>query len=206
MEIQFSGQMTRDDFIRANKAAERTNPKATTLPLWVILAGSGSLLILGSIWQMIATPAAPFWIILAGVIGIIFLTLGMNTRKYLDRFWENNQYLHANYEGIITEEYIDFQIPTIHYHFLWSDLKSYKDSGNVVLLLQHSGTGHIFSARFFKNDNDWLEFKKMLVEKVPRPLDIYTPKTSNRQSFLVTLLLLFGLAMMVLLFLVETNK
>lgn len=203
MEIQFGGQMLRDDFFKANRVAERINTKGSIFPLWALLAGSGGLLILGSIWQMVVDPSTFQLITLAVTIGILYIVLGIKIKKSAGEYWEKNEFLRTRYEGIISEEKIDIHIPTAHFHFLWSDIKSYGASEDVVVLFQHSGTGHIFCSRFFKNENDWLEFRKMLALKIPIQAAANVSGADRSRSFLTALLLLLGIAVMLIIYFIN---
>jgi len=156
--ITFSGQLTEAEFRTIHGLAARKFR-------WVIGVFVGIM----SIWTYLTASnsdaSLPIWIFLP----LIYLvSMFVVPRFALRRQWRSNKLLHEPVSGEVNEEGIIWNVTgVLQMNVTWNLLLRYRESPSLVLVYQGLNQVFYFPRRYFANENDWAEFRKLIASKLP---------------------------------------
>ncbi len=203
MEINIKGTLSKEEFLKTAVLANHPILKKNRyrLDLWVILLFSGLLLICLSVLGVIADPDYYPLVLVGTIAGLILITIAVKLRNAVSQLWKTRYASDPpQFEGRITEEFIDLHDPTSQARYLWSNFTGYGEYREIVVLVRDS-LAFPFPRHFFQSESDWQQFKALVQEKLPLTHQVKPIRPGN---ILIWLLLLFSIS--VLLFELYRNR
>ena len=162
MQIKFQGQYDKDLFFRAVALANRPPKNRQRLLSIMLVIAIGAIgvisyrIITTKDWtgNIIYLTAAIFMV---GFVAQIFLRPYIVARK----LWTNPG-TQRPLQGVITNQGITYQFPDGQNQIAWERLKRMQKTADLVTLVRQDGLLLVFPRRFFKNDNNWEKFNKLV--------------------------------------------
>jgi hypothetical protein len=170
MQINFQGQYDKDLFFKAVALANRPPKNRQRLLSIMLVIAIGGIGVIGYriitsgdfLGNFVYLTAA---IIMGGFVVQIFLRPYLVARK----LWANPG-TQRSLKGTITNQGITYVLPEGENKIEWVRFNRLQKTNNLVTLVRKDGLLVIFPQRFFKSENDWQKFNK-LVSKQVTPLD-----------------------------------
>lgn len=167
MDIPYSGSLTKEEFKDLVTLGQRPILKKSSafIDIWIILLVLGVSILLTGLWTMFTAENVPgsFVFIALGVVVLIF---SGKFRKAVDQAWEQYKKTDLRREGRVTDHYFEIRNSTGNAQVFWTGISGYGEYRNVLVLFQGQ-VGYPFSARFFRTETDWQEFRKFVMGKFP---------------------------------------
>jgi hypothetical protein len=161
MEIPFAGQITQADYLQAqalhNKASKAPLVLGTIAGAMLITTGLASFsepAIFGT-----ALPVIAFLAILAVATWWALRFQAINN-------WKKSKTFQNPFSGTITSNRIHFDAAYSESSQSWEVYIHYKQSPTMILLYQSPNLMNIFPKKFFKSDQDWEAFIKLVQENI----------------------------------------
>ena len=169
MEISFSGQFTKEDFVQAFKAHTTATilGKVFYYGIWVVVAYMvitfvSALAQGGNVTAILLSYGLP--VLLMGFL--IWLTYSQPYQS-AKRAIKNPEF-QAPVSGQVNEEQIDITTQESTVEIPWSKFQKVLDRGDFVLMYRGKNGLSLFPRRFFQSDADWQAFKNLAKEKIGR--------------------------------------
>jgi hypothetical protein len=166
MQINFQGQYDRDLFFKAVALANRPPKNRQRLLSFLLVIAIGALGVIG--YRIIATgdlfgnvlylAAAIF---MGGFVAQIFLRPYFVARK----LWENPG-TQRPLKGVVTDHGINYVFPEGENQIEWKRFNRLQKNDDLVTLVRKDGLLVAFPRQFFKSENNWKKFNKLVDEKV----------------------------------------
>jgi hypothetical protein len=163
MEISFTGQITQQDYLRAQSLHRR---RSTAL---LIVGGVLFVLIVLSFVVTSVSEPALFWSSLpvVAILAIIFAASWWLPRLQAVRHWRNSKALQNPMSGTITSQAINFTGTYSEGSTSWEAYVKYKRSPDMVLLYLAPNLFNIFPRAFFESDADWKALIELVEKNIP---------------------------------------
>jgi len=170
MQINFQGQYNKDLFFKAVALANRPPKNRQRLLSVMIVIAIGAIGVIGYrvitsgdlVGNVVYLAAAIF---MGGFVAQIFLRPYFVARK----LWENPG-TQRPLNGFINHQGIIYVFPEGQNQIPWTRFNRLQKTDQLVTLVRNDGLLVIFPRSFFKGENDWQKFIK-LVSKQVIPLD-----------------------------------
>jgi hypothetical protein len=170
MQINFQGQYNRDLFFRAVALANRPPKNRQRLLSFLLVISIGSFGVViyrvissGDLLGNIVYLAAA--IFMGGLVSQILLRPYFVARK----MWEKPG-TRRPLKGFADSQGLTYQLLEGDNHILWARINRLQQIDNLLTLVRNDGLLLVFPRGFFKNQNDWQEFNKLVNSKVS-PMD-----------------------------------
>lgn len=167
MNIPFAGSLTKEEFKDAVKLGQRPLSKKSVafIDVWVILLLLGAGVIVMGLRMLFITENLPGGFVVV-MLGIIVLIFSLKFQKAVDQTWAQYKKTDLRREGSITDEYLEIWNSTGNSQVFWTGFSGYGEYNGVLVLFQ-GPIGYPFSARFFRTETDWQEFRKFVTGRFP---------------------------------------
>ncbi len=163
-ELEFSGQLTEDDYGVISGFASRK--------WWTVSAVCITILIINNIWQggglrdTLSSPSVAIltWLPIVVFIPVVFVA----QRFFVRRHWRSNKIMQRPIRGTVSEEGITWEIQGLSSaHVPWDLLLRYRQSSDILLVYQGISQVFYFFPRYFVNESQWQEFRELVARKQP---------------------------------------
>jgi YcxB-like protein len=161
MSIQFSGTLTEQDFNRFQQYCMPAFCK--WLFKWFPWFWIGFILIrvfsgYYSIDMLVFDLFVPFY---------FFLFLPKFRERQIKRAWESNKLLQAEASGIIDRDGLVWRNIYSETRYPWEILLKYQEKSDFLILYVAINQAIILPHHFFQSEEDWQEFRHLVIEKLP---------------------------------------
>ncbi|HET9217796.1 MAG TPA: YcxB family protein [Terriglobia bacterium] len=163
-QIPFAGQLTQRDLVAVNALATRK--------FRLFLRIGGIILILVNLqlftWNSFMANPLSVGFLATGFL-LIAIFGGPPARLGVHRAWTSNKLIQRSVQGAVSEEGMKWSIEGISSSEIpWDLLLRYRASNSMVLLYQGANQYYCVLRRYFVNDSDWADFKKIVADKLPK--------------------------------------
>ncbi len=195
MELSFDGSLTKKDFISAVKLANRSIAKKSLLRVdpWIPSLILGALLFVGGPYAFLFGPDHNLYI-MAGpmILGMLVITTTVSGMP--GNVWNSKPEVRSRMQGKVTEKGLVFIHPNGQLTMDWEGYKGYGEYRDVVDLFNEGGTATIFARTFFKTDQEWMDFKEMVGNRLPITHDVsYRKIKLGVRHYVILVILLINL-------------
>lgn len=196
MNIQFEGSLLKEEFKEAAKLMNRRvlNKGGGHLDLWIALVALGGVLSLAGLRILFFDKNIGMGALVLS-LGAVLFVLGMKLRTAVDRAWEESQKTDTCREGNVTDEYIEIQSAVGNSQILWTGLNGYGEYHEIILLFQ-GNLAFPFSSRFFKNNEEWQEFRNLVARKLPVTHKVSAGLVNSSNWFIWSIMILFMISIL----------
>ena len=166
MQINFQGKYDKDTFFKAVALANRPTKNRQRLLSIMIVIAIGAVGVIG--YRIITSGDWPGNIIylvaalfMGGFVAQFFLRPYFVARK----LWENPG-TQRPLKGRITSQGVTYVFPEGENQINWERFSRLQQTADMVTLVRKDGLLVVFPRYFFKNDNNWQKFYKLVSSKV----------------------------------------
>lgn len=190
MDIQFSGKMTKADYLDQVRLDSRPILKNAGFHIdtWFLLASIGAFIVIMSLILRNKYPGTGFFLI----VGIIIVGIGLKFRQAINNYWNKNDLLRSQFTGRITNSILEMQSEIAQVTINWSDISGYGKHKDMIVLYK-SGLSIPLLKHFFSCDKDWEIFHSYVVENHNMTHRVasrtITPLTSRSRIVILILIL-----------------
>ncbi|MCB0101051.1 MAG: hypothetical protein H6635_03550 [Anaerolineales bacterium] len=191
MDIQFDGTFSKEDYKSSVKLLNSsiTKKPGLNIDIWIVLVVIGiGMMLWGFRTMFVELDLNSGTFIIA--FGLVILVYGVKTRTAIDKAWEEINKNTTKFEGTITEEFLDIRSSNSETKILWAAFSGYGAYKQVIVLI-HNNQGQIFSRSMFKNEEDWIQFQKLVSQKLNVIFKVQKPRLSNLAIIYIIINVLF---------------
>jgi hypothetical protein len=166
MQITFEGQYDRKLFFKAVALANRPPKNQQRLLSVLLVIAIGAIGVIG--YRMITSRdwAGNFVYLAAAIFMGSYVTF-IFSRPYITarKLWANPG-TQRKLEGMVTNQGINYVFPEGEININWERFSRLQKNDDIVTLVRNDGLLVVFPRRFFKNEENWRKFNKMVDENV----------------------------------------
>lgn len=96
-----------------------------------------------------------------------FLFIPKLRERQIKRAWESNKLLQAEASGIIDRDGLVWRNTYSETRYPWEILLKYQEKSDFLILYVGINQAIILPRRFFHSEEDWQEFRHLVIEKLP---------------------------------------
>jgi hypothetical protein len=189
MEVEFTGQLTQQDFLRAQHLHMNLTPRVR-LALWVVVV---SLVIVMGYAAMV--DLSLFITLLPIGLFVVFL-IGFSIwlpRVQIASAWRQHKALHDPIYGAATAAGLRYNGAQFSGEIGWPMFLQYKRSDELVLLYQSGNAFNLVPRHAFRSDDDWRVFLAIVEQHVPAQASVGQAQRWLALSLIVLMLVAMGI-------------
>ncbi|SRR5258708_7011992 len=161
-------QLTEDDYVKANFLQMRPRPTFKWAGYFILLLAVIALGFSGFDAVVHQKQLIPF-ICLAASLAWMAVVFGVTYPKRLKKIFQQQKLLHKPFSFTITDEAILSKAEHGQANLSWDIFRKWKESKELFLLYQSDILFHIVPKRSFASEEDLVQFRKLLIEKIGPP-------------------------------------
>jgi hypothetical protein len=169
MQINFSGQITKQEFVKAYKIHYNQQFKKTKLlfGIFLVILACSTFSTIFLLISENATIQKPYLIPLV-LIPFLILTYPWWSILIISRTYEKKENgYNGPIHGSINDQGLTIFTRLANANFYWPVFSSYKKSNNMILLYQGKNCFNIFTQSLFATQEDWQQFEEVLKQRLP---------------------------------------